>query len=131
MDNRILQNGIKTVASRLGWEVSVTALGGDVFYYDFQRRTKGGLPFNFTVELSGGEIGRLIDEIISFVDALDPERYARIWLDVSGKVSFSDYVQAVMDMDDVRSSAWLIAFDLSIAFQKSALLTDFPWFAWN
>lgn len=36
------------LAAKNGWSVSVTASGDNSFFFDFQRRTPGGLSFSLT-----------------------------------------------------------------------------------
>ena len=127
----MLHSDIIRIAVRNGWKVSITASAEDSYYFDFQRRTPGGLPFCFTVELSGGHVGTLVDEIISFVDALDPGRYAVKWLEAAGPVTPSRYFQAVADMDDMRARAWLLAVDLSAEVEKERILLDLPRYRLN
>lgn len=122
----MLHSDIIRIAVRNGWTVSITASADDSFYFDFQCRTPGGLPFWFTAELSGGHVGTLVDEIISFVDALDPERYAVEWLEAAGPVTLSRYFQAVADMDGMRARAWILAFNLSEEAEKERILLDLP-----
>lgn len=126
----MLHSDIIKIAVKNGWQVSITN-SEDGFFFDFHRRTLGGLPFSFTAELSRGCIATLVDEIISFVDALDPERYASEWLESSGETSPSRFLQAVTDMDDIRTRAWLLAFDLSEIAEKGERLLNFPWYCWN
>ena len=127
----VLHSDIIRIAVKQGWLVSVSISEGNSFYFDFQRRTLGGLPFCFTAELSGGIVGTLVDEIISFVDELDPERYAVEWSDASGQFSPTRYLQAVADMDDIRTRAWLLAVDLSELADKQERLIDLPWYVRN
>ena len=127
----VLHSDIIRIAVKQGWHVSVSISEENSFYFDFQRRTLGGLPFCFTAELSGGIVGTLVDEIISFVDELDPERYAVEWSDASGQFSPTRYLQAVADMDDIRTRAWLLAVDLSELADKQSQLLDVPWYVWN
>lgn len=127
----VLHSDIIRIAVKQGWHVSVSISEENSFYLDFQRRTLGGLPFCFTAELSGGIVGTLVDEIISFVDELDPERYAVEWSDASGQFSPTRYLQAVADMDDIRTHAWLLAVDLSELADKQERLIDLPWYIWN
>lgn len=122
----MLHCDIIRIAARHGWLVSVTSTGDGSYYFDFQRRTPGGLQFCFTAELSGGRVGTLLDEIISFVDALEPERYAGEWLEATGKPTPAQYFQAVADMDDVRTRAWLLVFDLSELAEWQSRLLDLP-----
>ena len=127
----VLHSDIIRIAVKQGWLVSVTMSEENSFYFDFQRRTPGGLPFCFTAELSEGIVGTLVNEIISFVDELDPERYADEWSDASGQFSLTRYLQAVADMDDIRTRAWILAVELSeIARRQNEVLT-FQWFLWN
>ena len=126
----MLHSDIIKIAVNNGWQVSITN-SEDGFFFDFHHRTLGGLPFSFTAELSRGCVATLVDEIISFVDALDPERYASEWLEKSGVTSPSRFLQAVTDMDDIRTRAWLLAFDLSEIAEKGEQLLNFPWYCWN
>ena len=127
----VLHSDIIRIAVKQGWHVSVSISEGNSFYFDFQRRTLGGLPFCFTAELAGGIVGTLVDEILSFVDELDPERYAVEWSDASGQFSPTRYLQAVTDMDDIRIRAWLLAVELSELAEKHERLILLPWFHWN
>lgn len=131
MRNLMLNSDIIRVAVGQGWFVSVTMSEGNSFYFDFQRRTLGGLPFCFTAELSEGIVGTLVDEIISFVEELDPERYADEWSDASGQFSPTRYLQAVADMDDIRTRAWLLAVELSEIARRQDEVLSFQWFLWN
>ena len=126
----MLHSDIIKIAVKNGWQVSITN-SEDGFFFDFHRRTLGGLPFSFTAELSRGCVATLVDEIISFVDALDPERYASEWLESSGETSPSRFLQAVADMDDIRTRAWLLSFDLSEIAEKGEQLLNIPWYCWN
>ena len=119
------------IAVKQGWLVSVTISEENSFYFDFQRRTLGGLQFCFTAELSEGIVGTLVDEIISFVDELDPECYAVEWSDASGQFSPTRYLQAVADMDDIRTRAWLLAVELSELAEIQERLVLLQWFHWN
>ena len=119
------------LAAKNGWLVSVTVSVGGSCRFNFRRRTLGGLPFCFTAEMSGGRVGSLVDEIFSFVDALNPERVADRWMKMSGEFSPAKYLQAVADIDDVRNRAWVLAFDLSISMEKDMLIEGFPRYLWN
>ena len=127
----VLHSDIIRVAVKQGWLVSVTMSEEGSFYFDFQRRTSSGLPFCFTAELSEGLVGTLVDEIISFVDELDPGRYADEWSDASGQFSLTRYLQAVADMDDIRTRAWILAVDLSELARRQNEVLAFQWFLWN
>lgn len=127
----VLHSDIIRVAVKQGWLVSVTMSEENSFYFDFQRRTLGGLPFCFTAELLEGIVGTLVDEIISFVDELDPGRYAVEWSDASGQFSPTRYLQAVADMDDIRTRAWILAVELSELARRQDEVLTFQWFLWN
>lgn len=126
----MLHSDIIKIAVKNGWQVTITNSDNGLFF-DFHRRTLGGLPFSFTAEPTDGLVGTLVDEIISFVDALDPERYAGEWLEASGDLSPSRYLQAVTDMDDIRTRAWLLAIDLSEIVESGDRFLNFPWYRWN
>lgn len=127
----VLHSDIIRLAAKNGWSVSVTASGDNSFFFDFQRRTAGDLPFCFTAELSGGLVGTLVDEIISFVDELDPECYAGEWLEASGPLSPARYFRVIDYVDDIRTQAWFLALDiLELADLQNKLLSP-PLYFWN
>lgn len=126
----MLHSDIIKIAVKNGWQVTITN-SDNGFFFDFHRRTLGGLPFSFTAELTDGLVGTLVDEIISFVDALDPERYACEWMENKGDVSPARYLKTIDDMDEMRTHAWLLAVELSTAAEKGKSLLDLPWFSLN
>lgn len=126
----MLHSDIIKIAVKNGWQVTITN-SDNGFFFDFHRRTLGGLPFSFTAELTDGLVGTLVDEIISFVDALDPERYACEWMESKGDVSPARYLKTVDDMDEMRTHAWLLAVELSTAAEKGKSLLDLPWYSLN
>lgn len=127
----MIHSGIIRIAVSCGWQVSITACGDNSFYFDFHRLTRNGFPFTFTATMTDGRASSLVDEIISFVDALDPERYACEWMENKGDVSPARYLKAVDDMDGVRTNAWLLAVELSTAAEKWKSLLDLPWYRHN
>lgn len=127
----MFHSDIIKIAVGCGWQVSITACGDNSFYFDFQRITRNGLPFSFTAAMTGGRISSLVDEIISFVDALDPERYACEWMENKGDVSPARYLKTIDDMDEMRTHAWLLAVELSTAAEKGKSLLDLPWYSLN
>ena len=126
----MLHSDIIKIAVKNGWQVTIINSDNGLFF-DFHRRTLGGLPFSFTAELTDGLVGTLVDEIISFVDALDPERYACEWMECKGDVSPARYLKTVDDMDEMRTHAWLLAVELSTAAEKGKSLLDLPWYSLN
>lgn len=127
----MLHDEIVKIAVSCGWQVSITACCDNVFYFDFHRMTRNGLPFTFTATITGSRLFSVVEEIISFVDALDPGRYACEWMETKGDISTARYLKAVDDMDEMRTLAWLLAFDLSTVAEKEDVLLDLPWFSLN
>lgn len=118
------------IAGQYGWCVTVckTKYG---YSFDFKRRLLDGLPFCFTAEMEGNRADTLAGEILSFVDEFDPEQCAGIWLEASGQLSPTRFFSAVAELDEIRSKAFLLAFDISEAAEKENLLFDPPWYVWN
>ena len=81
--------------------------------FDFQRKTLSGVSFCFSADMKDGSMKYLIREIVSFVDAIEPETCAAEWMIKSGAVIPSRYQQAVEDMDNIRTEAWLLACELA------------------
>lgn len=106
------------IAAMNGWNVS-TRMGKGIRCFNFQRKTLGGVAFCFTAEMKNGKMENLVSEIMSFVDAINPEVCAWEWMIKSGATSPARYLQAVADMEDIRTKAWLLACDLSEATGKS------------
>ena len=126
----MLHSDIIKIAVKNGWQVSITD-SEDGFFFDFHRRTLGGLPFCFTPPPTPGPVGPHGYEKKTIVDSRDPEHYAGEWLEISGDLSPSRYFQAVTDMDDIRTRAWLLALDLSEIAEGGDKLLNFPWYRWN
>lgn len=103
------------ISAKYGWEVSFTR-SADTFQLHFRRTTLSGVPFCFSIEVKEKRSGEVCREIISFVDALDPERCAMDWMVKSGAVSPQLFDQAVADMEDIRTKAWLLAYDLGVCY---------------
>ena len=79
MNNQIIEN----IAAKNGWNVFVKELP-DRVSFDFQRKTLSGVSFCFTAEMKDGSMKYLVQEIVSFVDAIEPETCAVEWLIKSG-----------------------------------------------
>ena len=103
---------IYAVAAKNGWDVSVR-FKGEYLCFDFHRKTLSGVPFSFTAEITDDKTENLVSEIVSFVDAIEPEICAEEWMIKSGGLAASRYLQAVVDMEDIRTEAWLLACELS------------------
>lgn len=121
---------IVRLAAKQGWSVAVNR-GKYGYSFDFRRRTLGGYPFCLTAELTENRPGTLVDEIFSFVDELDPERVAGEWLEASGQFSLTRFCQAVADMDEIRTQAFLLAIELAEAVKKDNIFFHIPWYIWN
>lgn len=120
------------IAVKNGWRVSLVLKSDErTFSFDFRRRTLGGYPFCFTAELSENCPGTLVDEILSFVDELDPERVAGEWLEASGQFSPTRFCQAVADMDEIRTQTFLLAIELAEATENDNSFIYLPWYFWN
>lgn len=120
---------ILCIAAKNGWSASFSEQA-DKVSFDFRRKTLSGVPFCFTAETDNGNVRHLISEIVSFVDAIEPERCAMEWMIKSGAMAVSRYSQAVTDMDAIRTEAWLLACQLAEADGKS-VLAGLPWSQWN
>ena len=68
-------------------------------------------------------------EILSFIDAFQPDTFARQWCGLSG-VGKSLHAETVADFDDMRSEAWLLAAELSEAIASPERHAP-PWYHWN
>lgn len=114
------------IAAKNGWSASVSEEPGKVSF-DFRRKTLGGVPFCFTAEAGYGNMKHLISEIVSFVDAIEPERCAMEWMIKSGAMATSRYRQAVTDMENIRTEAWLLTCELDEFSGYGNFLCSFPW----
>lgn len=97
------------IATMNGWKASVREETDGTKYVSFRRYMKSEMPFVFTVEVYDGRADSLAAEIISLVDAIDPEACAREWMVKSGAVPPSMFSLAVADMDGIRTETWLLA----------------------
>lgn len=114
------------IAAKNGWSVSVREQPGKVSF-DFRRRTLSGVPFSFTAEAGNGNMKHLVSEIVSFVGAIEPEKCAMEWMIKSGAMATSRYRQAVTDMENIRTEAWLLACELDEFSGHGIFLCRFPW----
>lgn len=110
----MIDNRIYTIAAKNGWNVSVRLKDLNLCF-DFQRKTLSGVPFSFTAETPDDKTESLVAEIVSFVDAIEPNICAKEWMIKSGVMAANRYLQAVADMEDIRTEAWLLACELSEA----------------
>lgn len=97
------------IAAMNGWKASVNKEPDGTKCVSFRRYMRSGMPFVFTVEVNDGRAESLAAEIISLVDAIDPETCACEWMVKSGAVSPPMFRLAVADMDGIRTEAWLLA----------------------
>lgn len=97
------------IATMNGWKASVREETDGTKYVSFRRYMKSEMPFDFTVEVKDGRADSLAAEIISLVDAIDPEACAREWMVKSGAVPPSMFSLTVADMDGIRTETWLLA----------------------
>lgn len=127
----MMYSDIISIAVKCGWRVSMNYCRDNRVLFDFQRRTSNGVSFCFTATMSGCKVTTLIDDIISLVDALNPERFASDWMENIGDTSHTRYLKAVDDMDEMRTRVWLLAVELSTAAENEIFLLDLPWYRLN
>lgn len=127
----MLYSDIVKIAVKNGWRVNVRVSDDNTLLFDFRRRTLGGYSFCFTAELSENRPSTLVDEIFFFVDELDPERVAGEWIEASGQFSLTRFCQAVADMDEIRTQAFLLAIELAETIEDNDYFICFPWYMWN
>lgn len=113
------------IAVKYGWTVRWQVCADGSMRFGFHRSTSEGVPFSFEAVIGNRSVASLMDEIISFVDALDPESVASEWMKASGNQSPSRYFRAVADLDFFRSQAWLLAWDLSAEGGRE--IAPMPW----
>ncbi len=121
----MIDDKIYAVATKNGWDVSVR-FKGEYLCFDFHRKTLSGVPFSFTAEITDDKTESLVSEIVSFVDAIEPEICTEEWMIKSGGLAASRYLQAVADMEDIRTEAWLLACELSEAISGKPIWEIFP-----
>ena len=64
---------ITAVAASLGWEVKTDIQKKKRVEFEFQRYTKMGQDFFFTVGMKGNDTGSLISEIEDYYEGFDPD----------------------------------------------------------
>lgn len=121
----MIDDKIFAVAVKNGWDVSV-GFKGEYLCFDFHRETLNGISFSFTVEITDDKTESLVSEIVSFVDAIEPEICAEEWMIKSGELAASRYLQAVADMEDIHTEAWLLACELSEAISGKPVWATLP-----
>lgn len=121
----MIDDKIYAVAAKNGWDVSVR-FKGKYLCFDFHRKTLSGVSFSFTAEITDDKTDSLVSEIVSFVDAIEPEICAEEWMIKSGELAVSRYLQAVADMEDIRTETWLLACELSEAISGKPIWATLP-----
>ena len=121
----MIDDKIYAVAAKNGWDVSVR-FKGEYLHFDFLRKTLSGVPFSFTAEITDDKTESLVSEIVSFVDAIEPEICAEEWMIKSGVLTADRYLQAVTDMENLRTEAWLLACELSEAISGKPVWATLP-----
>ena len=99
----ILQTIIQ-VAAKCGWSVTANVRDGNITSFDFRRNTESGVPFCFSADMTDSKPDSLVDDILSFIDAFQPDIFARQWCRISG-AGESRYAQTLSDMDGIRTQA--------------------------
>lgn len=85
----ILQTIIQ-VAAKCGWSVTANVRDGNITSFDFRRNTESGVPFCFSADMTGSKPASLVDDILSFIDAFQPDIFARQWCRISGYNVFQE-----------------------------------------
>jgi len=75
---------ITAVAASLGWEVKTDIQQKKRVEFEFQRYTKMGQDFFFTVSMKGNDTDSLISEIEDYYDSFDPDYEAYLWIGTDG-----------------------------------------------
>jgi hypothetical protein len=75
---------ITAVAASLGWEVKTDIQKKKRVEFEFQRYTKMGQDFFFTVGMKGNDTGSLISEIEDYYEGFDPDYEAYLWIGTDG-----------------------------------------------
>lgn len=121
----MMDDKIYAVAAKNGWDVSVR-FKGEYLCFGFHQKTLSGVPFSFTAEITDDKTESLVSEIVSFVNAIELEICAEEWMIKSGGLAASRYLQAVADMEDIRTEAWLLACELSEAISGKPIWATLP-----
>ena len=79
----ILQTIIQ-VAAKCGWSVTANVRDGNITSFDFRRNTESGVSFCFSADMTDSKPDSLVDDILSFIDAFQPDIFARQWCRISG-----------------------------------------------
>lgn len=72
----MVESEIYGIAAKNGWSVSKNVKNG-IRSYDFHLKTLSGVAFSFTAEVKDDKVSSLANEIVSFVDAINPDICAR------------------------------------------------------
>lgn len=75
---------ITAVAASLGWEVKTDIQQKKRVEFEFQRYTKMGQDFFFTVGMKGNDTDSLISEIEDYYEGFDPDYEAYLWIGTDG-----------------------------------------------
>lgn len=72
----MIDDKIYAVVAKNGWDVSVR-FKGEYLCFDFHRETLSGETERRTAEIADDKTESLVSEIVSFVDAIEPEILCR------------------------------------------------------
>lgn len=117
------------IAGKCGWSVTVMVTDDNSTTFEFRRKTRRGVPFCFCADMTGNNPATIVDDILSFIDAFQPDTFARQWCELAG-VGKSHHARTAADFDDMRTEAWLLAAELSDAITLPEHYAP-PWYLWN
>lgn len=117
------------ISKKCGWNVTARTADDNQTTFEFRRKTRHGVPFCFCADMTADNPASLVDEILSFIDAFQPDTFARKWCELSG-VGKNLQARTAADFDDMRAEAWLLAAELSDAISSPNGNTR-PWYFWN
>lgn len=111
---------ITVVAASLGWEVKTDIQKKKRVEFEFQRYTKMGQDFFFTVGMKDNDTGSLISEIEDYYESFDPNYEAYLWIgtDGHGRSGAPYHIKDIVsDMEDAEAKIKTLYETLKTTFQ--------------
>ena len=111
---------ITAVATNWGWNVEADIRKKKVVEFDFQRYTKMGQDFSFSIEMKGNDTDSLVSGIEEFYENFDPDYEAYLWIgtDGHGKNGVPYHIKDIVsDMEDAEAMIKTLYETLKTAIQ--------------
>lgn len=111
---------ITAVATNLGWNVEADTRKKKVVEFDFQRYTRMGQDFSFSIEMKGNDTESLVSGIEEFYENFDPDYEAYLWIgtDGHGKNCAPYHIKDIVsDMEDAEAMIKTLYETLKTAIQ--------------